>query len=71
MAPKDIYKISFVTNWGVFTWVLMSFGMKNGPPTYHNITNLTCDELMRSSFIHRFVHLTHEYQVLKIHLTHE
>ncbi len=38
------------------------------------ITNLTCDELimkiMQSSFIHRFVHFTHEYHALKTCSTH-
>jgi hypothetical protein len=37
------------------------------------ITNLTCDgsimKIMRSSFIHSFVHFTHEYHALKTHLT--
>jgi hypothetical protein len=31
----DKYKTTFVTNWGVFTWVIMIFGVKNGPPIYH------------------------------------
>jgi hypothetical protein len=34
IALKDKYKTTFVTNWGAFTWVLMPFGIKNGPPTY-------------------------------------
>ncbi len=30
----------FVTNWGAFVWVVMPFGVKNGPPTYQRaITN--------------------------------
>ncbi len=36
--------------------------------------NLACDKLlikvMRNSFIHRFIHLTHDYRALKTHLTH-
>ncbi len=31
---EDRYKTTFVTNWGVFTWVVMKFGVKNGPTTY-------------------------------------
>ncbi len=27
MAPKDIYKITFVINWGPFIWKVMSFGV--------------------------------------------
>jgi len=34
IAPKDQYKTAFVTNWGIFVWVVMPFGVKNGPPTY-------------------------------------
>jgi hypothetical protein len=39
------------------------------------ITNLACDEtimkIMQNSFIHRFVHFTHEYHESKIRLTHK
>jgi hypothetical protein len=34
IAPKDQHKITFVTNWGAFVWVVMTFGVKNGLPTY-------------------------------------
>jgi hypothetical protein len=34
ITPKDKHKIAFVTNWGTFVWILMPFGVKNGPPTY-------------------------------------
>jgi hypothetical protein len=38
------------------------------------ITNLTCDELimkiMQNLFIHRLVHFTHKYHVLKTRLMH-
>jgi hypothetical protein len=34
IAPKDKYKITFITNWGAFIWVVMLFGFKNGPSTY-------------------------------------
>jgi hypothetical protein len=34
MIIEDRYKITFVTNWGVFIWKVMPFGVKNGPPTY-------------------------------------
>ncbi len=32
---EDSYKTTFVTNWGAFVRVIMPFGVKNGPPTYH------------------------------------
>ncbi len=31
IVSKDKYKITFVTDWGAFTWVVMPFGIKNGP----------------------------------------
>jgi hypothetical protein len=50
------------------------FSIKPKRNVYY-ITNLACNELimkiMRSSFIHKFVHFTHEYHVLETHLTHE
>jgi hypothetical protein len=37
IALEDRYKNAFVTNWGAFVWKVMSFGVKNGPPTYHKV----------------------------------
>jgi hypothetical protein len=34
ITPKYIYKITFVTDWRAFTWVVMSFGVKEGPFSY-------------------------------------
>jgi len=34
LALGDKYKTTFVIYWGTFTWVVMPFGIKNGPPTY-------------------------------------
>jgi hypothetical protein len=34
LVLKDIYKITFVIDWGAFIWKVMPFGVKNGPPTY-------------------------------------
>jgi hypothetical protein len=34
---EDQNKIAFVTHWGDFVWVVMPFGVKNGPPTYQNV----------------------------------
>jgi hypothetical protein len=41
IALKDKYKTAFVTNSGAFIRKVMSFGMKNGPPTYHEIVTKT------------------------------
>jgi len=34
IAPEDIYKTTFVIDWGAFVWMMMPFGVKNGPPTF-------------------------------------
>jgi hypothetical protein len=34
IAPKDMYKLAFITYWGAFVWIIMPFGLKNAPPTY-------------------------------------
>ncbi len=36
---EDEYKIAFVIDWGVFTWVVMPFGVKNGCPNYQRIVS--------------------------------
>ncbi len=41
ITPKDMYNTTFVTYWGAFTWVVMSFGVKNQPPTYQRAINKT------------------------------
>jgi hypothetical protein len=28
---KDRYKITFIVDWGAFVWMVMPFGVKNGP----------------------------------------
>lgn len=34
IAPEDWYKITFITKWGIFVWLVMPFELKNAPPTY-------------------------------------
>ncbi len=44
IALEDQYKIAFVTDWGAFVWVVMPFGIKNGPPTYQRlVTKAFCE----------------------------
>jgi len=44
IATKDQYKTAFVIDWGAFVWVVMPFGLKNGPPTYQRaITKSFCE----------------------------
>jgi hypothetical protein len=44
IATEDQYKTTFVIDWGAFVWVIMPFGVKNGPPTYQRaITKSLCE----------------------------
>jgi hypothetical protein len=36
---EDMYKATFVTNWGVFIWGMMPFEMKNGLPIYEKVVS--------------------------------
>ena len=37
MAEEDVEKIAFITKWGAFAYTVMSFGLKNGPPSFMRI----------------------------------
>jgi hypothetical protein len=37
IASEDRYKTTFAIDWGTFVWVVMPFGVKNGPPTYQRV----------------------------------
>ncbi len=37
IAFKDRYKKTFVIDWGTFVWMVMPFGVKNGPPTFQKV----------------------------------
>ncbi len=41
IALKDQHKINFVINWRAFVWVVLPFGVKNGPPTYQRVVTKT------------------------------
>jgi hypothetical protein len=34
IAFEDRYKTTFVIDWGAFVWMVMPFGVKNGPLTF-------------------------------------
>ena len=37
MAPKDMTKTSFTTEWGIYCYMAMSFGLKNAGATYQRM----------------------------------
>ncbi len=46
IVPQDKYKIAFVINQGAFIWKVMSFGVKNGTPTYQRAMTKTFNEYL-------------------------
>jgi hypothetical protein len=46
ITPKEKYKITFITNYGAFIWLIMLFGLKNVPPTYQRVVNLAFQEYL-------------------------
>jgi len=45
-APEDKYKTTFVKDWGTFVWMVMPFGVKNGPPTFQRVDNKVVKEYL-------------------------
>jgi hypothetical protein len=44
MYPEDQEKMSFITNFGVYSYNVMPFGLKNVGPTYQRLMNLVFSE---------------------------
>ena len=47
MAPKDMTKITFTTEWGIYCYTVMPFGLKNTKPTYQR---------MATALLHDMIH---------------
>jgi hypothetical protein len=41
MIAHEDYKTAFITDWGIFVWVVMPFGFKNVPPIYQRTMRTT------------------------------
>ncbi|GAA0143735.1 hypothetical protein LIER_35799 [Lithospermum erythrorhizon] len=39
MAEEDVEKTTFVTEYGIYCWKVMAFGLKNSRATYHRMVN--------------------------------
>ncbi len=46
IALKDRYKTTFVIDWGAFVWMVMPFGVKNGPLTFQRTINRALREYL-------------------------
>jgi hypothetical protein len=49
IALEDRYKTTFVIHWGAFVWMVMPFGVKNGPPTFERTISKAFIEYLTSS----------------------
>ena len=46
MAPKDIEKISFITEWGTYCYRVMPFGLKNSRVAYQRAATTLFHDMM-------------------------
>ena len=46
MAPEDMEKTSFITEWGTYCYRVMSFGLKNAGATYQIATTTLFHDMM-------------------------
>ncbi len=67
IALEYKYKIAFVTDWGVFIWKVMLFGVKNGPPTYQRAVTKTFREYL-DNFMKIFLDDFMVYSDMESHL---
>jgi len=55
---KDQYKIAFINDWVGFVWVVMPFGIKNGPPSYWKVVIKAfheCTNVFMNIFLDDFI----------------
>ena len=46
MAPENMEKTTFITEWGTYCYRVMPFGLKNAGTTYHRVTTTLFHEMM-------------------------
>ena len=54
MAPEDQDKTAFIKEWGAFVYTVMSFGLKNGPPSFNFVAQKTFEPYL-SDFMRVFM----------------
>ncbi len=67
IALEDNYKTTFVTNWGAFVWMVMPFGVKNGPLTFQKTISRTSKENL-DQFMKMFLDDIMVYNDMESHL---
>ena len=48
MAPKDITKTTFTTEWGIYCYTVMSFGLKNARAIYQKMVTTLLHDMMHN-----------------------
>ena len=48
MSPKDITKTIFTTEWGIYYYMVMSFGLKNARATYQSMATALLHDMMHN-----------------------
>ena len=60
MAPKDMEKTFFITEWGTYCYWVMPFGLKNAGATYQRVATALFHDMM-----HRDVELYVDDMIVK------
>ena len=48
MAPKDMTKTTFTTEWGIYCYTVMPFGLKNAGATYQRMATALRHDMMHN-----------------------
>lgn len=67
IIPKDRYKIAFITHWGTFVWIVMPFGLRNAPPMYQWVVNMSFREYL-GVFLKLFLNNFNVFSDVNMHL---
>jgi hypothetical protein len=52
MAPKDMLKTTFVTEWGIYCYTIMPFGLKNVGATYQRMGTALLHDMMHKEEVY-------------------
>ena len=48
MVPKDMTKTTFTTEWGIYCYTLMPFGLKNAKATYQRMATVLLHDMLHN-----------------------